>query len=228
MYLGYEHLLTAHDVDTALQAEVAATFAAVDAATGGGENGNRGVRLGHYFKEAFTGLDVERRGIGHFLDAGDAVGVLLAFLLVDAYPVEVGLVGVGHIGVGRPGIVAHRLVEDEVKMLVEGPLALVEVIAVARLGVAGHLLSVHVPSQFCLAPLQTVSVIVVHLDRLVERRTRITGLSQVVGPVGVNSMVGHVRSVNHFPDVYLAAVGPSGTLVFGHHPDGREVAGPRI
>ena len=95
----------------------------------------------------------------HVNDIHNAVGILHTILLIYAYPVEACLVGVGDVGISRPSIVTYALIEDEVEVLVEGPLALVEMRLIGRLVVSSHLLAIEVPDERCGIPRESEGVV---------------------------------------------------------------------
>ena len=114
------------------------------------------------------------------------------------------------------------------EMLVEGPLTVVERLGIGRFAIGEHQFAVHIPAHLCFVPFQTIGVVAVEGGCLVSARLRIARILEVVGPVRVNGVPGAVLVVNRFPDVDFATTRPACTLVLGHHPDGGEVANPRI
>ena len=148
---------------------------------------------GGQMNDAAAGGDVKTvgRGCGH---GGDADGLRL---LIDADPVEAGLVGVGGDGRSGPRAVADALVEDDVEGFVEGPLAEVEVGGVFRLGIREHFLAVDVPRQQVFGPLQAKGVVPAvgggrgaAFGRVVALSLTERAVVGAVGPAGVYGVIG--------------------------------------
>ena len=84
----------------------------------------------------------------HYRDViNKTIGIHHALFLIYANPVEASLIGVSDIGIGGPRTITHALVEDEVEVLVEGPLTLVEMVLVGRLVVGVHMLAINIPFE---------------------------------------------------------------------------------
>ena len=73
------------------------------------------------------------------------------------------------IGIGSPSVITYTLVEDEMEVLVEGPLTLIEVILIGRLGVATYLLTIEVPDERCGIPRESEGVVAVIRAAGIER-----------------------------------------------------------
>ena len=108
--------------------------------------------------------------------------------------------------------------------MVEGPLTLLEGIAVGGFPVGADHFSVHEPCQCVLGPLEGIDVPAADGHFLAEGTDGVAAMSEVVGPVAVHGVVGHFLVVNALEDIYLAPFGPTVGRRLGHHPRRREVA----
>ena len=148
--------------------------------------------------------------------------------LIDTDVVEERVVGVLGVGVLGPRAVADALVQDDVERMVEGPLTLLEGIAVGGFPVGADHFSVHEPCQCVLGPLEGIDVPAADGHFLAEGTDGVAAMSEVVGPVAVHGVVGHFLVVNALEDikknecnalcVYLGNFGPeiSETLLAKH------------